>query len=113
MLHGFGVMFGESYLGRRVYDVLRTLDLLVAEGARRVHLHGRGNGALLALFAGLLHESVVSVEEHEGLESYRSWLTDAVPGWSSACAVRGILRYADLPELREALSAALAERCRR
>lgn len=113
MLHSFGVMFGESYLGRRVYDVLRTLDLLVAEGARRVHLHGRGNGALLALFAGLLHESVVSVEEHEGLESYRSWLTDAVPGWSSACAVRGILRYADLPELREALSAALAERCRR
>ncbi|HOL67678.1 MAG TPA: prolyl oligopeptidase family serine peptidase, partial [bacterium] len=50
MCHGFGLMLGESYLGRRVFDVLRTLDLLGHLGAKEIHLSGRGQGALLALF---------------------------------------------------------------
>ena len=57
MFHGHGLMLGQSYLGRRLHDVLSTLDLLVAAGARRVRLYGRGQGALLALYAALLHDN--------------------------------------------------------
>lgn len=110
MMYCFGMMFGESYFGRRVYDILRTLDLLVSEGASKIHLHGQGQGAIMALFAGMLHGNVVSVEEHEGLETYESWITEGVSEWPSASGIRGVLRYFDLPDLRIALARALGER---
>ena len=34
MFHGHGLLLGQSYLGRRLHDVLSALDLLVAAGAR-------------------------------------------------------------------------------
>ena len=34
MFHGHGLMLGESYLGRRVLDVLMVMDLLQREGAQ-------------------------------------------------------------------------------
>src|SRR5690606_2653478 len=34
--HAQSLMLGESYPGRRVYDVLCVLDLLASRGARRV-----------------------------------------------------------------------------
>ncbi len=55
MLHGHGPMFAP-HLGRRVYDVLATIRLLAGEGAEEVELIGRGQGALLALFAALGRE---------------------------------------------------------
>ncbi|MEA3407798.1 MAG: hypothetical protein U9R48_06940, partial [Chloroflexota bacterium] len=39
MFHGHSLLFGESYLGRRVLDVLQTIDLLVNEGAQAIHLY--------------------------------------------------------------------------
>ncbi|MDD5705772.1 MAG: hypothetical protein PHR35_07585 [Kiritimatiellae bacterium] len=50
-------MLDQSYLGRRVFDVLRTLDFLMANGATDVSLIGRGLGSLAAAFAALLHPS--------------------------------------------------------
>lgn len=103
MLHGHGLLLGESYLGRRVHDVLSTMALLVHEGAKEIHLYGRGQGALLALFAGLLHSSVVSVTLKNAPPSYTSWAHESLVDWPAANFLRGVLHEFDLPDCMKAL----------
>lgn len=103
MLHGFGILLGESYLGRRVHDVLSTMDLLAHEGAKEIHLYGRGQGSLLALFAGLLHESTATVTLKNALPSYSSWTHAPLVDWPSTNFLRGALKAFDLPDCMEAL----------
>jgi pimeloyl-ACP methyl ester carboxylesterase len=103
MFHGFGILLEESYLGRRVHDVLSTIDLLVHEGAREIHLYGRGQGSLLALFAGLLHDNVVSVTLKNAPPSYSSWTRAPLVAWPSANFLRSALKVFDLPDCTEAL----------
>ena len=103
MFHGFGILLGESYLGRRVHDVLSTMDLLVHEGAKEIHLYGRGQGALLALFAGLLHDNTASVTLKNAPPSYSSWAHAPLVDWPSADFLRGALKVLDLPDCMEAL----------
>ena len=105
MLHGQGVLFGESYLGRRVHDVLCVLDLLVHEGAQHVKLYGRGQGALLALFAALLHEAVSHTTLINAPLSYHEWCHAPLVAWPSANFLRGALRHLDLPDCIRALGA--------
>lgn len=103
MMHSQALMFGESYLGRRVFDVLRCLELLCHEGAEAVHLHGRGQGALLALFAGVLHPQVRTVELRNAPDAYRDWVRAPLVAWPAAAMLRGVLKYFDLPDLRALL----------
>ncbi len=104
MMHGYYQMLGESYLGRRVLDVLRTLDLLVHLGAREIRLTGRGQGALLALYATLLDERVTHATLVNGPTSYAEWATTPIVGWPAANGVTGALAHYDLPDLVAALS---------
>ncbi len=103
MMNYFGVMFGESYLGRRVFDVLRTMDLLVAEGAEKIHLHGRGMGAILATFAGFIHDNTASIELADAPASFQQWIDDPVPAWPSSTIPFKVLRHFDLPDIYQAL----------
>jgi dienelactone hydrolase len=103
MMHGFGILLRESYLGRRVHDVLSAMDLLVNEGAREIHLYGRGQGSLLALFAGLLHDSVVSVTLKNYPKSYSAWCHTPLVDWPSANFLRGALKNFDLPDCMKVL----------
>lgn len=103
MFHGHALLLGESYLGRRVHDALSTLDLLAAEGARTIHLHGRGQGALIALCAGLLHERSGTVTLYNAPLSYAAWCSAPLVSWPAANFLRGALRYFDLPDLYRAL----------
>ena len=103
MFHGHGVLFGESYLGRRVHDVLSVMDLLVHEGTEKILLYGRGQGALLALFAGLLHDRVSSVTLKNGPLSYRAWTRAPLVAWPSANFLRGALKTFDLPDCIRAI----------
>ncbi len=98
MLHGHGILFGRSYLGQRVYDVLCVMDLLRNEGAKRITLHGRGQGAILALFAGLLHGATASVVLKNGPLSYAEWVAEPIVAWPAANCLRGVLRHFDLPD---------------
>ena len=66
----FGSMMGESYLGRRVYDLLRTIDCL-EEGGADVHLIGRGVGSVPVALASLLHSSQPTCELVHYLPSYQ------------------------------------------
>jgi cephalosporin-C deacetylase-like acetyl esterase len=98
MMHGYYLLLGESYLGRRVFDVLRTIDLLEAHGAEEIVLYGRGNGALLAMFVALLDDRVSHVTLKGGPGSYTEMATAPITGWASSCFLRGILLDLDLDD---------------
>lgn len=104
LFHGFGLMFNESYLGRRVFDLLQTCAFLRQEGASSVRLVGRGNGALLALFAAVLDESLKEVELHEALPSYESVARCVKTNLPASFCLRGVLQHFDLPDLYQAFS---------
>ncbi|NMA46528.1 MAG: hypothetical protein GX945_08205 [Lentisphaerae bacterium] len=103
MMHSTALMFGESMFGRRVFDIIRTLDLLKAEGAKSVHLYGRGQGALLAAFAAMLRDEVVDVTLYNAPTSFLQWIKAGVSDWPAASTPRNVLRYFDLPDLYVAL----------
>ncbi len=98
MYHGFSLMLGESYQGRRVADILRTLDLLTSRGARTIHLAGCGQGALLALFAGILYPAAGSITLKHVPASFHEWACVPFVEWPAANFPRGILRQFDLPD---------------
>ncbi|MBI3832315.1 MAG: prolyl oligopeptidase family serine peptidase [Planctomycetes bacterium] len=104
MFHGHGLLFGQSFLGRRVFDVLRSIDLLVHEGARAIDLVGRGQGALLAAYAALLApKAVKTVRLRHAPHSYLAWATAPVVRWPAANFPRGVLARFDLPDVYRAL----------
>ena len=103
MCNGYGLMLGQSFLGRRVHDVLSTLDLLADEGAEKIHLYGRGQGAIHALFAGFLHSAVTTVTLKNYPLSYHAWTQTPLVSWPAANIPRGVLTSYDLPDLMEAM----------
>jgi dienelactone hydrolase/pimeloyl-ACP methyl ester carboxylesterase len=110
LFHGHELLLGGSYLGQRVYDVLRTLDLLVAEGAGKITLYGRGQGALLAAYAALLHRDVASVTLQHAPLSYHAMTQVPLVAWPVAGFPRGVLARFDLPDIYRALGRRLTLR---
>ena len=103
MNNGYGLLLGQSYLGRRVHDTLSVVDLLAHEGARWICLYGRGQGALIALFAALLHGRIRSVALKNAPLSFHAWTQAPLVAWPHANFLRGILREFDLPDCIKAL----------
>lgn len=103
MMHGYGLLFGESYLGKRLHDLLSVLDLLTSQGTRQLHLYGRGQGAILALYAGVLHDRVRRVTLKNAPLSYVDWTRVPLVAWPTANVVRGALTAFDLPDVMRAL----------
>ena len=101
MCNGYGLMLGQSFLGRRVHDVLSTLDLLAHEGAQKIHLYGRGQGAIHALFAGFLHSGVTTITLKNYPLSYHAWTQTPLVSWPTANIPRGVLTLFDLPDLMD------------
>jgi hypothetical protein len=102
---GHGSMLIESYCGRRVHDVLSVLDLLAECGTRRVHLVGRGIGAVLAAFAALLHPLVQEVTLKNAPVSFTHLAQLRLNAWPLSSLPRGILQSFDLPDVFELLRA--------
>ncbi|MCX7705240.1 MAG: prolyl oligopeptidase family serine peptidase, partial [bacterium] len=63
-------MFGESYLGKRIYDVLCTVELFKSKGCERINLYGNHQGAIIGLFVALLSEEVTDVYLEKLPESF-------------------------------------------
>lgn len=101
----WALMLGESYLGRRVHDVLATLDLLESRGAQRVHLMGRGVGAIIAAFAGCLHPLVRRVTLRHAPRSFHELARTPWVRWPMSCLPWGVLRSFDLPDCYRLLRA--------
>lgn len=97
--NSIGIMLGEPYQGRRVYDVLRTLDWLYAAGYRKIHLAGHGLGAVTALFAAVLEPKVAGLTILNGPGSYGEVACGNIHKWPDSILVPGILRHLDLPDI--------------
>jgi len=98
----FGSMMGESYLGRRVYDLLRTIDCL-EEGGATVHLIGRGVGSVPVALAALLHVSQPTCELVHYLPSYQLLIDNPLHNWPFSCFIENCLEMFDLPDIYAAL----------
>lgn len=92
-------MLGETLMGLRVHDVLCTLDLLAARGAKRITLTGRGLGAILAKFAGALHKKVVKVNVVDPPTSYFGLTQKPMNPIPWSAIVPNMLNYFDWTEL--------------
>lgn len=104
MYASHGNMLDEPYAGRRVHDLLSTLDLLAGKGYEKVHLVGRGLGALWATFAACLHPAVTRVTLVNGLLSYHELTQTPARLWPLSSLVPGILQEFDLPDCLRELS---------
>lgn len=99
------MMWNESYCGRRVHDLLATLDLFAANGCQEMHLVGRGIGAVTATFAAMLHPLVKQVTLHNALLSYHELTEDDRYQWPLSMLPYGILQRLDLPDCLRELAA--------
>ncbi len=99
MMHSFALMFGESYIGKRVLDILRTISLLKAEGATEISLAGRGQGAILAALTAALLPEIKKTVLTDAPDSFKSWIDAKICNWPSSNIIVGVLRHFDLPDL--------------
>lgn len=100
MYAAHGQMLEQSYVGRRVHDVLCAIDVLEVAGTKRVHLVGRGVGAVLATLAACLHPLVKQVTLRHGLRSFHELTQTPVNSWPLSVLPRDVLRYFDLDDCR-------------
>jgi len=98
MFHGHSLMLGQSYMGRRVHDILQVLKLLEKEGAREIYLYGRGQGGILALLAAVLHGNIKKTVLKNAPSSFYEWTQKPVVAWPAANFPRGILKKLDIPD---------------
>ena len=98
-----GTMFGEPIIGGKVRDVLAAIELLAANGARKVRLEGHGLGAIPALFAALLSDKVDSLALTDAIESFEAEANNPASLLPLSCIPPGILKVTDIPEILAAL----------
>ena len=96
-------MFGEPIIGGKVRDVLAAVELLAANGARKVRLEGRGLGAIPALFAALLSDKVNGLVLTDAIESFEAEANNPASLLPLSCIPPGILKVTDIPEILSAL----------
>ena len=93
------IILGKPLLGQWTWDVLRGLDILVAQDnmdASQISLWGEGATALVALFAAGLDDRCVETVCDKMLASYRLVESCDLP---SEIFIPQILNYADIPQL--------------
>ncbi|MHB9131188.1 MAG: alpha/beta hydrolase family protein [Armatimonadota bacterium] len=107
MVTEYAVLYHETLLGDRLFDVLNAVNLLRAEGANEIHLYGHRQGAILALLTAILDPGIASVASWEAPESFLAMACSPFTNWPAVNFPRGVLRYFDLPDVRRTLEARL------
>ncbi|MBR0458046.1 MAG: alpha/beta fold hydrolase, partial [Victivallales bacterium] len=105
--HSISLQFNESFFGRRVYDVLRTLQLLQSLGMKKVHLMGHGQGGLLACYVAALSPLVQDLIVFDVPRTYTEWISEGKCDWPSASHPINVLTKFDLPEFYSYLASKL------
>jgi dienelactone hydrolase len=105
--NAYALMLGEPYVGRRVHDVLSTLDWLFAHGYREIHVIGRGMGAVLALLACTLDDRPAKVTLINGLLSFHELTRVPIYRWPASSMLRDVLGKFDLPDCYRAVGGKL------
>lgn len=98
------ILLGESYLAAKVKDILGTLKLLQEHGYKEIHISGRGQGAIPAALAALIHGDIASVTLYNAPQSWDAMLREPISLWPQSCMLKGILKETDLPEIYGALN---------
>jgi hypothetical protein len=98
-----GTMFGEPIIGGKVRDVLAAIELLAANGAKKVRLEGHGLGAIPALFVALLSDKVTELELTDAIESFEAEANNPASLLPLSCIPPGILEVTDIPEILSSL----------
>ncbi|HOK79851.1 MAG TPA: prolyl oligopeptidase family serine peptidase [bacterium] len=92
-------MFGESYIGKRIFDVLSTIELLKNKNCKTINLYGNHQGALLGLFVAFLSDVVKTIYLKNLPESFFNLCKTVSTPLPSANFPRGILKITDIPEI--------------
>lgn len=98
-----GIMLDKPYVGQKTYDILRVIDWLKAHNHTKIHLVGKGFGAVPATFAAVLSDDVDKVTLKNTLTSYSDVAECADYKWPLDVFVPNVLKYYDLPDCYRAL----------
>ncbi|MCM8833079.1 MAG: hypothetical protein NC816_04065 [Candidatus Omnitrophica bacterium] len=104
MFDGFYILFGESYLGKRVYDVLSVIKLLNYLGCKRINLYGNCQGAIISIFVCLFSDLVKTCSLRKLPISFYSLVKKPYLKLPSSNFVKGILNITDIDEILEVIS---------
>ena len=101
-----GLMLNQPFMGRRIFDILCAIDLLLANGAEKVTLRAYGNSRYLAIFAALLTNKEVDLELAGGMPpTYEEAISDPLAPIPQSMVPFGILKFTDIDEICKALNA--------
>jgi hypothetical protein len=96
VLSDIALLCGETPLGQQTQDALRVLQWV---GDGDLIVYGRGEAALPALFAAILHPQVRRIVLDSFLSSFAALAMAPSPTWSRYSYLYHALEYFDLPEL--------------
>ena len=98
-------MFGQSYFGGKVKDILCAVELL-SQSSSNIELEGHGIGGIPALVAAVLSDKIRKIRLIDVPDSWESMVVPTMPEPEKSpmsYMIPGILKYMDLPELRNAV----------
>ncbi|MBO7146493.1 MAG: acetylxylan esterase [Lentisphaeria bacterium] len=99
-----GLMFGKSYLGGRVKDILCAVELL-SKTVGKITLTACKQGAIPAMIAALLSDKISKIKLIDAPESWESMVIHPCPPETAISVMPyNILALTDLPEIRAALA---------
>jgi len=96
-------MLASPMLGKRVHDILCTVELLTRDGAL-LEIEAFRQGCIPALMAAVLSDKISRIHLIDCLDSYYSLTQTPASWWPYAVLVPDVLRNLDLPELRKAIA---------
>lgn len=94
-------MIGEPILGRIVWDILRSVDLMAAHGYTDIHLVAAGFGAIPAALAALFDDNITQVTLRNSLTRWRACAASEPQrqAWPASRMPFDVLRRFDLPDV--------------
>lgn len=101
-----GNMFGKSYFGGKVKDILCAVELL-SQSSGNIELEAHGIGGIPALVAAVLSDKIKKIRLVDVPDSWESMVVPVMPDSEKSpmsYMIPGILEHFDLPELRSAIA---------
>jgi hypothetical protein len=92
-------MMGHNLLGKRVYDVLVTIEFLKSHGWQKFSLVGSGIGSIISLLVASISDDVNSLTLNKMLSSYESLFTSQYHRFPMSACLPEVLKYFDLPQI--------------
>jgi len=103
MFDGFYLLFGESYIGKRVYDALSVIKLLESLGSKRINLYGNKQGAIISIFVCLFSDLIKSATFKKLPYSFYSLIKSPYTKLPSSNFPKSILKITDIPEMLDSV----------